>query len=293
VEGVGALRYAEEQKEMGLYIAYRDIKDHNDDVLHATAVDFYGKGTWHVWDLDIYGEGELAWIVGDTTMARNNAFTDSVTIQQLGFAGRVGVNYVPWGLGGDVEVGYASGDSNPNDEFLRNFSFDPDYNPSLILFDQLQAAETAAAAANASDPSLTGHPPGNVNLLPTGGAMTNAVYLRPTLRYKWEGLAARFAFLWAIAEEDIVDPYGSNISGGGPVNFQGGDGTKRELGIELDLGVDYTYLLPNWLEINASLQGGYFFPGTGFADAAGKLPDPIGMLYARVILRWLPPPEKG
>lgn len=292
IEGIGAIRYAHELKELGLYIAHRDLRDHNNDTLRVTAIDFHGKGTWRLWDIDVYGEGELAWILGDTTLARNNAFTDNISVQQLGFVGRVGANYVPWNLGGDLEIGYASGDSNPNDEFLRSFSFDPDYNPSLILFDQFRAAETAASAANASDLSKVGHPPSNVHLLPTGGAVTNAVYIRPTIRYKWEGLTARFAFLWAIAEEDIVDPYGANISGGGPVNYQGGDGTKRELGIELDLGVDYTYRLRSWVELNASLQGGYFFPGAGFADAAGDLPDPIGMIYGRLIIRWLPPPEK-
>ncbi len=290
IQGVGALRYSHDLKELGLYIAHRDLRDHNQDTLRATAVDFYGKGSWRFWDFDVYGEGEFAWVLGDTSLARNNAFTENVTIQQLGWVGRVGANYVPLNLGLDVEVGYASGDSNPNDEFLRNFTFDPDYNPSLIMFDQLRAAETVATTANVSNPTLFGQPPSNRDLIPTGGSMTNAVYVRPTLRYKWEGLAARFAFMWAIAEEDIVDPYNSNRAGGGPINYQGGDGTQRELGVEFDLGVDYTYRFRSWFEAHASIQGGYFIPGAGFADADGNVPDPIGMVYARLILRWLPPP---
>lgn len=288
LQAIGVVRYAHDRDEVGIYLAHRNHRDRNQDTLSVTAFDVFGQGTWAIDEVELYGAGEVAWVIGDTTFARNTTFTD-ISVQQLGWVARVGARYVPWQLGGDVEVGYASGDSNPNDEFLRNFTFDPDYNPSLILFDQLRAAETVAAAANASDPQRVGHPPSAIAYFPTGGGVTNAIYVRPTLRYAWESLGVRAAFMWAMAEEDILDPYGSTARGGGTaVNFQGGPGSARDLGIEVDAGIDYTYQLEDWFSIHGSLQGGVLLPGQAFANAAGNLPGPIGMVFGRLEITWLP-----
>jgi hypothetical protein len=295
VQGVGLLRYRDDDDhELGGLFAYRDLRDRAQDTLTAAVVDFYGRGRWQLWDIEVAAAGEIAWISGDTSEGRNNAFTSQVTIQQLGWVGRVGARYMPWDIGLDLELGYASGDSNPNDELLRGFSFDPSYNPSLILFGQVHAAQTRSAAQNASDPSRVGQAPENVRFLPTDGSVTNAVYLRPTLRYRYEGLAARFAFLWAVTEEANVDPFGANAyGGGGAVNFHGGDGNNRELGFELDLGVDYTFRFREWVELCASVQGGYFVPSNAFADAFGRLPQPVAMFFSRLMLRWLPPAQSA
>ena len=95
--------------------------------------------------------------------------------------------------------------------------------------------------------------------------------------------------MWAMAEENIVDPYSSNADGGGgALNFQGGDGTQKDLGIEFNLGVDYTYRLDNLLTLSAGLQGGYFLPGDAFKNASGNKPDPIGMIFGQLLVRWLP-----
>jgi hypothetical protein len=209
-------------------------------------------------------------------------------VQQLGWVARLGGTWRPFAAGADLEVGYASGDSNPNDPFVRNFSFDPDYNPSLILFEELRAAETVASAANAGDLGRVGAPADAVRLIPTGGSVTNTLYVRPTLRWRWdEALAARLAVMWARAEEDVVDPFGSNAYAGGTgVNFQGGRSDARNLGIEVDVGVDYTYRLPGGIEAAAGVQAGRLWPGDAFEDAAGTRPAAIDLVFGRLLLRW-------
>ena len=295
---IGAVRYAKGDRQLGFYVAHRRLTDRRADTLNVTALDVTGRNFWSVGDVTIKAEGELAWVLGDTTLGRNNAFTgvdpatggsDPLLVQQLGYVLRAGATYDPLNLGGELELGYASGDSNTNDGFVRNFTFDPDYNPSLILFDQLRAAETVAAAANASDPARVGIPADAVELVPTNGSVTNAIYLKPTIRFAWEDFGVRVAALWAWAEEDVFDPYGSNSDGGGAaLNYQGGDGSQRDLGLEFDVGVDYTYRLDTWAEFHASVQGGYLLPGSAFENAEGVRVDPIGMVYGRLMVRWLP-----
>lgn len=287
-QGIGAVRYARADHEIGLYVAYRDFEDSYGDTLDVWAYDLFGKGTLRVGQVELSGLGELAWVLGETTLGRNNAFTDTLEVQQLGYVLRGGATYLPWRVGGDVELGYASGDSNPNDGFVRNFSFDPEYNPSLILFEELRAAETVAAQASASDPSQVGYPPDAVRQLPTKGAVTNAIYVRPTVRYAWGELRSRLAATFARAEEAVVDPYNSTLAGGVPRNFQGGSGAARDLGIELDVGVDYTYRFDRWAEVSAALQGGRLWPGKAFRDAAGATHPPIDLVFAQLIVKWLP-----
>jgi hypothetical protein len=230
-------------------------------------------------------------------MARNNAFTGEIDVKQLGYLVRAGATYLPFDVGLDVEVGYASGDSNPYDGNLRNFTFDPNYNPSLILFEELRAAESVAAAANASDPERVGIPTDSVRLLPTNGSVSNAIYVRPTLRGSFKKLlpaefgqmSARLALLYALAEEDLVDPFASTLEGGVAINHQGGDGKERQLGLEANIGLDYHIQLETWVALDATLQAGRLWPGKGFRNAAGLDHPSVDVFYARLAVHWLPP----
>ncbi|MBI3179757.1 MAG: hypothetical protein HYZ27_08850, partial [Deltaproteobacteria bacterium] len=239
-EAIGVVRYAHKGNEAGVYVAYRDLRDRHNDTLNVTAIDFYGRGTFRMGDFDVMAVGEVAWVTGDTTWGRSAGCTGTLDVAQLGYVARAGATHRPTALGGDVELGYASGDTNPFDCNLRNLTFDPDYNPSLILFDELRAAGTVAAEANVADPARVGVPPDSARLLPTGGAVSNAIYVRPTVRYRWQDVGARLSILWARAEENVVDPYNTTLSSAGgdnPLNFQGGNGANKDLGVEVNVGV--------------------------------------------------------
>jgi hypothetical protein len=288
MEAIFALRYRQERREAGVYVAYRDLEDRNADTLEVLAVDAAGRWDWRFGDIEVTAAGEIAFVAGDTTLARNNAFTGNIEVRQLGYVLRGGATYLPLGAGGDLEIGYASGDSNPVDDTLRNFTFDPSYNPSLILFEELRAVETISVRANASDLSRIGVPPDAARLLPTQGAVTNAVYVRPTVRYAWDNLTARVAFLWARAEEDVVDPVTLNAYSE-LRNHQGGKSSARDLGVEIDVGVDYEVRLENWVEAVVGVQGGRLMPGEAFTNGSGDPHPAINALFARLLVRWLPP----
>ncbi len=294
-EAIGVLRYAHKGNEAGVYAAYRDLRDRYHDTLNVTALDVYGRGSFRMGDFDLTATGELAWVTGDTTWGRSAGCTGSLDVAQLGYVARAGATYKPLALGGDVELGYASGDTNPFDCNLRNFTFDPDYNPSLILFEELRAAETVAAQANVSDPARVGVPPDSARLLPTGGAVSNAIYLRPTVRYRFGDLGAKLSVLWARAEENVVDPYNTTLlSAGGdrPLSYQGGIGARKDLGIEVNVGVDYTYTLAgggNPLELKLALQAGQLNPGSAFDNGQGQAHPNVSVVFAQLTARWLPP----
>ncbi len=289
-EAIGVVRYSHDKDVAGLYVALRDVEDRNGDTLRVAAYDVHGQIERPLGPVSVRGALEAVVVSGETTLGRNNAFpSGDLLVQQLGYVARAGAAYAlspGASLGGDLELGYASGDSNPNDRFIRNFSFDPDYNPSLILFEELRAAETVAAAANASDPERVGYPPDSARLLPSGGAVSNAIYLKPTARYERDGLAVRLAVLWARAEEAVVDPFNSTVQGGVATNFQGGDGSARDLGVEVDVGADYTLTMLAPVELAVGLQAGRLWPGKAFANADGVKPDPVNLVYGKVVGRW-------
>jgi hypothetical protein len=295
LQGVAAVLYDQGEQKFGIYGAYRALNDREDDNLTAWVVDLYADLQAKLPNLRLHGASELAWISGRTTMARNNAFLGDSKVAQLGGVVRAGAEYVPWRAGSNLEVGYASGDGNGNDDRVRAFSFDVAYQPSLILFRRLQSAMTLASAANASDPARVGVAPDAVRLLPSQGAVQNALYIQPTLHASWEWLRGRLSLLWARAAQDVFDPFNSNAYGGGTArNFRGGSGAERQLGWELDVGVDATW---HWLRV--ALQAGTLWPGKAFADAGGGRVAPIHAAFLRLGLdldapggNAAPPPQK-
>ena len=84
----------------------------------------------------------------------------------------------------ELEAGYASGDSNPFDDASTGFSFNRDFKVGLVLWDEVMLFQSQNGAARLADPNLVGRPPNGVDLLPTEGAVTNALYLKPTVRWR-------------------------------------------------------------------------------------------------------------
>ena len=286
LEAIAALRYKDEHSEFGIYSAYRDIDDRNNDYLKAWAYDVFGKTTIPFETFDVFVAIEGVFVRGTTTIARNNAVLGALDIQQLGYVLRTGIEHGPTHLAATGELGYASGDSNPNDGHLRNFTFDPNYQPSLILFRHLHRGQTVAAAANAKDPDRVGQGLNGTRLLPSNGAVTNAIYFKPALRYHTDNSQFRISLLWARSEEDFVDPYHANIQGGSSRNYQGGSGTLHDLGIEVNVGYDYTVKFSEVVAMKNSLQLGHLWPGPAFSDQFGREADDIRLIYLRTEITW-------
>jgi hypothetical protein len=169
-----------------------------------------------------------------------------------------------------IEVGYASGDGNPLDGVEHRFTFNPNHKVGLILFDEVMRFQTARAAVAAQDPLLAGpRPAPGVDLLPTQGGVSGAQYVNPTVVYRpLPNVDVKGGAVIAQATADVVDPY-RLVTQGAYVNYRGGDPTRHDLGVELDVGGEWRVPLDNDLTLQLGLQAGVLFPGGALADAMG------------------------
>lgn len=275
------------------------------DELDALAVDVYGRVAAPVPgdpDSFFFGEAEAAYIFGSTNFVRTpeQARTGTKTkIRSYGGAAKIGFvhrSYAPSPSESDaravaafgdlvtqVEVGYASGDADPYDGTERRFTFDPNHRVGLLLFDEVLRWHTARAATAATDPLLTNatRPAPGVDLLPSNGGVYGAQYINPTVIVRprrW--LDLKGGVVVAQATSEIVDPY-RIVTGGDYVNYRGGDRRNKDLGVELDAGVEARIALTYGLVAQLGAQGGVLFPGSAFEDQSGLRLPPQWMAVGR------------
>jgi len=275
-----------------------------DEDLTAYVLDVAGKFHGRIPGARAYGYGafEGALVVGDTSFVRNawasqidpsRAGETREDIVQLGGAARLGIVHLsrepqddrlgngffdagpaggaPFGdLVGEIEIGWASGDADPEDGTSRRFVMDANHNVGLVLFDQVLAWKSARAASIAQDPRVVGRSPPGVDLLPSNGGVFGATYLNP----RFIGRPVHFVDLKAgvvvaQATSDVVDPYRFGALGSAR-NWDGGPPARRDLGVELDAGLDVRIPVGHAMMAQVGFEGGVFFPGGAFDDAIGR-----------------------
>jgi hypothetical protein len=279
------LRHQARERVAASYSPYADEID-------ALAIDLHGRIVRPLpgdGDTFVLAEAEAAYILGETNVVRTPEQVRSGTstaIRSWGGAASLGIVHrapgdtrpraISYGdLSAQVELGYASGDADPRDGTERRFVFDPNHRVGLLLFDELLRFQTARAATAASDPLLVNgaRPPPGADLLPTNGGVAGAQYLNPTVVYRprhW--LDLRGGMVVAQTTSDLVDPY-RLATEGSYVNGRGGNPRKRDLGLELDGGVEARLPLEYGVVANLGAQAGVLFPGGAFEDETGaRLP---------------------
>jgi hypothetical protein len=276
---------------LGGYAVYRNQKTSSDnDVypddndLEVGAFDVAGQGVhWTKGGLQLIGAFEGALIVGRTTIARDENGTHKVLQGGAAARGYVGHDE-SWLVGFDA--GYASGDPDPTDRWINNFTFDAGHTVGLVLFNQVNAWRSARTEMLATDGDLTGVPLNGTQFIPTRGGATNAIYIHPKARYAvWERLEVWGGPLFAAAPVPIVDPYTTRLNGGVPTNTVEGDGNRRYYGTEIDVGIRGRFDIRNlWLQ--AGVQGGLLVPGPGLANRASDTDGPVGAVWFRTEIRY-------
>ncbi len=228
----------------------------------------------------VFGEYEVAYLFGRTNFVRTVQQTtnnEDESLRQLGAATRLGAVLTAgkgderWGsFVGSLEWGWASGDADPNDGTTKRFTFDPNHTVGLILFNEVMAWKTARAASIAQDPALVARPNPGTDLVPSNGGVFGATYLYPTVIVRpVRQLDLKAGAVIAQSTADFVDPVQVGTTGRFR-NYNGGSATSHDLGLELDTGVEYRLALDNDMTLQLGAQGGMFFPGGAFTDAAGN-----------------------
>lgn len=306
-QGVLAAFYQDKQDNMlGFYGVYRYQNREQegvasrpfDETLKVWVFDSSGKFNAKIPGVQghVFGEYEVAYLHGDTNYVRTlaqAAANEREDIRALGAAIRLGA-VTTEGSGDDrygdfaasLEWGWAQGDADPNDGVNRRFRFDPNHNVGLILFDEVLAWKSARAASIAQDEGLLGRPAAGSDLLPSNGSVFGATYLNPTIVFRpVRQLDLKLGAVIAQSTADFVDPVRVSTNGTFE-NYDGGDPRSHDLGVELDGGFEYRLGLDYDMTLELGAQGGVFFPGNAFADAAGNKMDNQYLGVARLGLQY-------
>jgi hypothetical protein len=265
------------------------------DLSEASRVGFYAArrvqsfaldgGDLHIWIFDLHArtlfqpeslpvtislEAEAAQIYGGTSHAPSLNAPGNSRVNQQGAVLRTLVSKGP--LEAELEGGYASGRANPFDDQVTAFQMNRDFKVGLVLWDEVLLFETQNAARRLSDPRLLGRPPPGLDLVPTEGAVTNALYLKPTLRYRPGFLSGKVravaSVLFARAPEPVIDLYQALVSSSARNSF--GAPAKHGYGTELDFALGYrTRIASDQLGAELGVQSGYLIPGDAFDRADG------------------------
>lgn len=228
-----------------------------------------------VGDAFVYAEAEAATVFGRTDAVRTTE-QEKLDVRGYGFAGRVGVVKQAKAQGRsfgslvvEVEGGFASGDGNPYDGTLKRFAFDPNHLVGLVLFPFVLRGQTARAATDALDPALSARATPGGFLHATHGGVAGAQYVFPSVVVRpTPDFDLKVGALVAVATSDFVDPYVTAIQGSAR-NSRGGDARARDLGLELDWGIEWRVPMET-ATLQLGLQQGILFPGHAFDDARGR-----------------------
>jgi hypothetical protein len=254
--------------------------------LHWWVVDLHARTLFPIGSLGVLSlEAEAAQIYGSTTHSPNLSAIRT-KISQQGAAGRAVLSRGT--IEAELEAGYASGDSNPFDDVNTQFQFSRDYKVGLVLFDEVIQFQTQNSARRLADPTLFARPLSGVDQLPSQGAVTNAIYLKPTVRWRPSLFAGRLrlvgSVLFARAAEPYIDPYGTYV-GSAPVNVFGA-AAGRNYGTEIDAAASWHVRLDGTLAYEIGVQAGRLFPGNAFQLADGSRMSAVNAARFRATLEF-------
>jgi|GEM_PF-1566469 len=234
---------------------------------------------------ETFMEAEVALISGHTDRPYlEETFENGADILALGGLMRVGYQDEPNRLFAKLEAGFASGDNDGRDDVARSFRFNSDYQLGLILFDQVLPLMTARSADRVMDPGLVGKAPSGMRFTVNQGAVTNAWYLYPFVRYSpLTDLELRLGYILAQGMADVVDLFQSATRAGYNTTVGGQMPGARMLGQEIDVGARYSLAIQESIKLRLGVEGAVYLPGAAFE---GVLEDPVTMVRTTMDVRW-------
>ncbi len=271
-----------DRRRVGVTATYRDVSFANGTSLTAFVADLHARWHWPAPDHEgtVFAGFEAAMVLGSTDAARSlTAATQRIV--QFGGAAEFGIERDGrYRLA--IEAGWASGDRNPLDDVQRQFVFNPSHRVGLLMFPEVLAWQSARSASIASDPSLAARAANGAALLPTQGGVAGAAYVNPTARVNLgRDVDLRAGAVIGVATTDVVDPVAVQLQGAAR-NYRGGDPSRRDLGVEFDLGVNARFPLPGNVALTGGVQGAVMLPGHAFDDAAGRAMPTQALATARL-----------
>lgn len=225
---IAGVVYQTETVGLGTYNVYRWMNDGTDQ-LGVWIGDVWGRAQLGAG----YVEGEFAAVVGSGDL---DSTTNDVRISSFGafLAGEMPIEKLRVGL----MAGLAGGDGDTTDSKLHTFTFDPDFNVGLLLF------EEPLPTLEAASPSST-NGGRNYDATLTWDGVSNALFVKPRVGYQLrDDLSGELSLLAATRARQLDD------------EKDAGTGNK---GYGLELDADVHYSPADFVRLQAT--GAVLFPG--------------------------------
>ena len=213
--------------------------------------------------LNLHLAAEGAGITGKTNRSTTYNARDRVHVLS---AGAVGVAML--GMRDDtiqvgLSSGFATGDGDPNDDTMADFSFDRNFDVGMVLFDEVMGSIDAAHYNLVTDPSYAGRPPDGVEATVNEGSFRRATYVQPRVEVTPVSWArARLGALFAWSTAPVSHGFYTLRNGGVPVNHLKQPTSGYALGTELDWSLQIGPFLDDdhfLSDTRVSFQGGHAF----------------------------------
>ena len=224
-----SIAYKTETAGIGTYNTFRYWTTGPEEKYRAYTGDLWGRAQMG----PITAETELSAVLGGGDLGPAN----NIRLSAFGGVLSVGLDNDRVILG--ITGGFATGDGDENDDVLKTFTFDRDYNMALILFEEY--LPTLEALVPNEDNGGRDY-----SLVRTGNALRNVLFMKPTVGYhllpQLKGTVSMFASQAAKLEED--------------------EASNKGYGLEFDAALRYDPFPHAWFQ----LRGGYWMPGRYFSE---------------------------
>ena len=291
-QGVAALYYATERTRGGVYGVYRYQREQAEErVTRVGVADGFVDHSWEgpgvTW---LRFQAEAAGILGGTDRSTTYNSREAVAVMSGGATGSLQIKSdedALWAI--TTRAGWASGDADPDDGVIRDFTFDREFDVGMVLFDQVLGGAEGATYALLSDPENSGQPPDGVDAIATEGAFRRAAFVQPILDvnpHRVLLLRLGVSASWTTAPH--TQPFYTYRAGGTATNHYDTAAEGRLLGTEINWLVSAHDLLQGTekrsnIRPDITVQGGHLLVGPALA---GPGPDRIDLFLATGRLRW-------
>lgn len=216
--------------------------------------------------LEVILSAESAALVGRTDERTGRADDAMATtkLRQLGVLARAELSAPAAGLRAGLELGAATGDSDPLDGTDTTFRFDPAFRVGMVLFEDVLSRATAATRRDLLAAG-TETPRSRIDAYATGGSVSSTIYAAPLVAFQTADgsflghLGGLIAFAPVGLSAPDLDDKNSNPYGAG----------SGLLGWEVNAAAAVRVALPETAEFSIGAQYGVFKSGPALRSVDG------------------------
>jgi hypothetical protein len=243
IQGIGSLLYAASTRRYGAYTVYRQqLESDERRATTAMVMDLFGEERRTIGGYDVSFGAEAALVKGTTDRALTYQAPTELNLLGGGAVAKLTIENTKRNLSLHLNGGYASGDANPDDGVVSDFTFDKNFGVGAALFDVAMASIETATYGLLTDPEYSAEPPAGVDGVVTGGSFRRAVYFQPALGVGFgERTDVRVGGVMAWSTVPIAQPFYTFRAGGEAQNHLDEKTAGTKLGDELNWAISHTY----------------------------------------------------